>query len=165
MLVLAMTMDTTTLDQFLDGWIESGIEHYEHIKQRYIEFIRTGADKNAYNNANELKNLFGNKKLGCDAGRLIRNAYYCKDVVCERYTEYMKNILTKEAAKKKADLEAKIIKEVGEITNVSLMIGMDGSLNGYVEGTTGKVTVETIDAGGYNIQRYHYRVLIRKVKE
>lgn len=154
-----------TLDQFLAEWIKSGEEHYEDVKKRYIEFIKTGDDKNDYKNADMTKALFGNKQIGWEAGRLIRNAYYCNDEVCEEYTKYMHEILIKEAARKKSQLEAKIKKEVGNITKVSLMIGMDDSLNGYVEGDTGKVTINTIDAGGYNIQRYHYRVLVKRVKE
>lgn len=153
-----------TLDEFLNNWIKAGEEHYENVKKRYIEFIKTGNDKNAYKNAEMTKALFGNKQLGWEAGRLIRNAYYCNDLVCEEYTEYMRTVLVKEAVRKRAQLEAKITKEVGKITNVNLLVGMDGSLNGYIEGELGKVTVITIDAGGYNIQRYHYRVLIKRVK-
>lgn len=154
-----------TIDAFLNGWIEDGEKHYDNIKKLYIEFIKTGEDKNVYSNAEKLKSLFGNKNVGFEAGRLIRNAYYCHDEICDSYTEYMKNILVKESAHKKAQLEAKITKEVGEIKVVSLMIGLDGSLNGYVEGTTGKVTVTTIGAGGYNIQRYHYRILVKRIKD
>ena len=53
----------------------------------------------------------------------------------------------------------------GEITDVSnLRIGAKGELNGFVVGKTGKAKVQTIGAGGDNIQRFHYRTLIHRIK-
>lgn len=64
------------------------------------------------------------------------------------------------------ELVNKISSYVGEITDVSaLWIGNDGRINGVVSGTSGKVKLETIVAGGYNIQCRHYRVLVHKYKE
>lgn len=54
---------------------------------------------------------------------------------------------------------------VGEITDASnLSIGAKGDLNGYIIGTRGRAKVQTIGAGGYNIQCYHFRTLINKMK-
>jgi hypothetical protein len=54
---------------------------------------------------------------------------------------------------------------VGNITNLEyLRIGANGMLNGVVIGDKGKANVETISAGGYNIQCFHYRVLVHKAK-
>lgn len=53
---------------------------------------------------------------------------------------------------------------VGEITDISeLRIGVDGNLNGIVVGKNGKVKVQTILAGGYNIQCLHYRCLLNRI--
>lgn len=52
---------------------------------------------------------------------------------------------------------------VGQITDASdLRIGAKHDLNGYIIGTNGRAKVQTIDAGGYNIQCYHFRTLINK---
>lgn len=54
---------------------------------------------------------------------------------------------------------------VGQITDASgLSIGEKGDLNGFIVGTKGTASVQTIGAGGYNIQCFHFRTLIHKVK-
>lgn len=50
---------------------------------------------------------------------------------------------------------------VGVITDASdLRVGNKGDLNGYIIGTKGTAKVQTIGAGGYNIQCFHFRTLI-----
>lgn len=59
----------------------------------------------------------------------------------------------------------RITKDVGEIIDASgLRIGNNGEINGYIYGTKGAVEIETISAGGWNIQCFHFRVLIKKLK-
>lgn len=69
-----------------------------------------------------------------------------------------------EAAAKYDDIIERTNKYIGEITDASgLEIGYKGDLNGIITGKRGKVKVNTIGAGGYNIQCYHFRTLIHKV--
>lgn len=61
-----------------------------------------------------------------------------------------------------------IIERTNEIVKVitdasALRIGDKGDLNGYIVGTAGTAKVQTIGAGGYNIQCYHFRTLINRV--
>ena len=54
---------------------------------------------------------------------------------------------------------------VGTITDAKhLRIGDKGDLNGFIVGTRGTAKVETISAGGYNIQCFHFRTLIHEAK-
>ena len=54
---------------------------------------------------------------------------------------------------------------VGQITDASgLSVGAKGELNGIIVGTKGTAKVETIGAGGWNIQVAHFRTLIHPVK-
>lgn len=54
---------------------------------------------------------------------------------------------------------------VGKITDATnLRIGAKGDLNGFIIGERGKAKVQTIGAGGYNIQCYHFRTLINEMK-
>lgn len=54
---------------------------------------------------------------------------------------------------------------VGTITDASnLKVGAKGDLNGYIIGTKGTAKIQTIGAGGYNIQCFHFRTLINEMK-
>jgi hypothetical protein len=53
---------------------------------------------------------------------------------------------------------------VGTITDATnLHVGNKGDLNGYIIGTKGTASVQTIGAGGYNIQCFHFRTLINSM--
>ena len=69
-----------------------------------------------------------------------------------------------EAEAKYDDIIERTNKYIGEITDASsLSIGEKGDLNGIIIGERGRVKVNTIGAGGYNIQCYHFRTLIHKI--
>ncbi len=80
------------------------------------------------------------------------------------YDESMERLqedLTKEAAKKYDFIIERTNAIVGEIMDASgLSVGAKGDLNGYIIGKRGRAKVQTIGAGGYNIQCFHFRTLI-----
>ena len=67
------------------------------------------------------------------------------------------------------DLYYRVNNITGEITDWSNVHACHGSygmtvLNGFVIGKEGMVEIESILAGGYNIQRLHIRVLVKEYK-
>ena len=77
-------------------------------------------------------------------------------------TDLLDKELKKEADAKYDDIINRTNDIVGTITDAAgLKIGKKGDLNGIIIGEQGKAKVQTIGAGGYNIQCYHFRTLIR----
>lgn len=70
--------------------------------------------------------------------------------------------LRKEADQKEDEIAIRVQKKCGKILDASdLKIGKNGTINGTIIGEKGTAHVETIVAGGYNIQQLHFRVLIK----
>lgn len=90
---------------------------------------------------------------------------YLKPYSNERKYEDAMALLEKDL-KNEADRKYDFIIErtnaiVGKITDASaLKVGAKGDLNGYIQGDRGRAKVQTIGAGGYNIQCFHFRTLI-----
>jgi hypothetical protein len=80
----------------------------------------------------------------------------------ENFKKVLIELLDKEMEKKKNDLIKRVEKKGGKIVDsLYLTIGSDNGLNGYIICENKNVRVETIFAGGYNIQCLHYRVLVK----
>lgn len=74
--------------------------------------------------------------------------------------------LKREAEAKYDDIINRTNKIVGVITDAThLHIGVKGDLEGYIIGDYGKAHVQTIGAGGYNIQCFHFRTLVKECKD
>lgn len=77
---------------------------------------------------------------------------------------WLEKDLEAEKKAKMLDLINRINAVVGTITDAQyLSVSPEGNLNGYITGEKGKAKIETIGAGGYNIQCFHYRTLIHKL--
>lgn len=61
------------------------------------------------------------------------------------------------------DLYNRVKNVIGQPTDYSNVRYNGNALNGFIVGEYGKCEVETITAGGYNIQRLHYRVLVKSL--
>lgn len=73
--------------------------------------------------------------------------------------------LVEEANRKYDFIIERTNKIVGTITDAdNLRIGAKHDLNGYIIGTKGVAKVQTIGAGGYNIQCFHFRTIINEMK-
>lgn len=101
-------------------------------------------------------------------------APYIEQVFNQETNRYDKYELNVEKLQKDLDEDANrkydnIIERTNEITGTitdaaGLYVGSKGELDGYVIGERGTAHVQTIGAGGYNIQRFHFRVLVHEVK-
>lgn len=81
----------------------------------------------------------------------------------EEAMEKLADGLNKEANRKYDFIIERACAIVGEITDASdLTVGAKDDLNGYILGTQGRAKVQTVGAGGYNIQCFHFRTLIHK---
>ena len=72
----------------------------------------------------------------------------------------------KQEAERKYDFIVERVNAIcGTITDATgLKVGAKGDLNGFIIGERGTAKVQTIGAGGYNIQCFHFRTLIHEVK-
>lgn len=61
------------------------------------------------------------------------------------------------------DLFVRILQEVGDVNSWDTLYLTDTTMHGKVSGSTGAIQVETIAAGGYNVQRAHNRFIVSKV--
>jgi len=86
------------------------------------------------------------------------------EVTYEEAVAKLQKHLREEANLKYDFIIERTVAIVGTITDASgLEIGGKGDLNGYIKGTDGTAKVQTIGAGGYNIQCFHFRTLISEV--
>lgn len=76
----------------------------------------------------------------------------------------MDDILACERKRKSLYITYKVYKMVGKIIDAEeIYEANDGNINGYIVGENGRCKVETIIAGGHNIQCRHFRVLVSRI--
>jgi hypothetical protein len=181
----ASSRNVPVIIEFLNNWRTRVIEfHTEKFKECYEEkqLVRDLYNSNSedYNTA---KDIFHKKCYGYYERKDFINRWgkpdhtdvKIKDGEYEWLKPYIHESTLDEAmAKFKKDIDKEWIRKydfiiertnaiVGQITDASnLRIGAKHDLNGYIIGTKGTAKVQTIDAGGYNIQCYHFRTLINK---
>ena len=144
----------------LDNYIKERKSLYDNYGSKYWDYSYTPEERKE---ANKIYNE-RIKELELSISPLTAHLYSrCRS----NYKDELTNILNKEERDKALDLVNRVAKITGPITDASnLRIGeQNGELNGLIIGRDGKAFIQTIGAGGYNIQCYHYRVLVHKVKE
>ncbi len=86
---------------------------------------------------------------------------YSQQEALEKTEEQFRKANERDAQKWLLDLYNRVKDVTGEVTDATGVKWAGKALNGIVKGTNGTAVVETIGAGGYNIQRYHLRVLVK----
>lgn len=162
------------IDIFLEEWKKNAYKFYN---DKFIEYKKLINDNSplSIEDANFLKNLgYKDPEKSANYYRQIAflRRHFSKNWKMhdlykgskDYFDEEIMKIIEKEAARKKEEFITRINKKVGKVYKADLFIGVDNGINGFVEGEKGKFVIETIYAGGYNIQKLHYRFLIKKVK-
>lgn len=82
----------------------------------------------------------------------------------DRFYENRIDIIARDVEIKYINLVEKVKEITGRITDASFIrVNEKGSLDGYIEGENGRARVNTFEAGGWNIQRFHYRTKVTKI--
>lgn len=146
--------------QISDIWFNWDISKREAVRSAYAEYKKKCAELPKFDNFSE--------KM--DAERKIRHELI-DDVFLrsEIALRYMKDAEIRKNADKSAestimDLYYRVLHVTGKIIswkNVSLHTGV---LNGFFTGEEGTARVESVEAGGWNIQRWHLRALVHEIK-
>lgn len=144
-----ITVEIPAIREYLNEWKKVAREYYEAQYNEMNEQL-SQLSRFDWEGRNRLRNKYG--KFVFEA------SYYSSNVA-----GYFEKAINEEAEAKYFNLVNKIIKICGEITDAKyLHIAKNGELNGYIEGTQANAYIETITAGGYNIQRFHFRTLVKK---
>lgn len=87
---------------------------------------------------------------------------YTEEESLKHTDEEFRKIEEREADEWLLNLYNRVKEIVGEVTDASGIRWGGKCLDGFVVGTKGRAEVFTIDAGGYNIQRWHLRTLVKE---
>ena len=89
--------------------------------------------------------------------------YITRGKTTQEVMDYIKKELDKEADRKYDFIIERVNEICGTIKDASsLRVGAKDDLNGIIVGERGNAQVQTIGAGGYNIQCFHFRTLVHK---
>lgn len=147
------------IKEFINQWKLRAIKYYrqaiEDYKKEYEELKEKYSQSNDDYKKEKRQLLAKYNQIVVD----LSYGYSPKD-----REERLLKIIEREATAKEKTLIARVNKEVGLIVKaLNLKVGLNGELNGSIKGENGTCKIETIYAGGYNIQCLHYRVLVHKV--
>ena len=180
----ASSRNVTAILEFLEDWKRKVMEYYTDKFARYLvayeEYcakIREHADW--FNHGGWRQE---NAKEIDEEYRKYRKAFSKRWGEMERYelrefnpeTQQYDRVFNRDKLAKELEQEANakyddIIERTnaicGKITDArGLWVGNKGDLDGIIVGERGTAKVQTIGAGGYNIQCFHFRTLVHEVK-
>lgn len=174
--------------EFLDGWKQRVTDFYKRTFAKYPEARKQlkedlkPFEMDYFQERKMKRERFDEWKAMDSRRKAINEAFHARFGHLEQYVERALNSETGvydswafDWGKLDKDLTAEYNRKydfiiertnaiVGTITDASnLYVGSKGDLNGFIIGTRGNAKVQTIGAGGYNIQCFHFRTLINKM--
>ena len=180
----AASRNVTAIIEFLENWKTKVMEYYIDRFARYLVAYEEYCVK-----SNEHADWFNNGGWRQENAKQIDEEYrkYRKEFAkrwgeMERYEvreynsetgkyekrfnrEKLQKELEQEANAKYDDIINRTNAICGKITDArGLWVGLKGDLDGIIKGERGTAKVQTIGAGGYNIQCFHFRTLVHEVK-
>jgi len=168
---------------FLENWKEMVIEWHVRKYDAFVKFSKEldEKQKKAYEEVGVRSGSFPNtverkalKEMGLDYDTVkAKKARFAGGTVLYMDTFYneeerlawLEKTVEADKRAKMIDLMNRVNDVVGTITDATgLEISEKGNLDGIIKGTKADAKVETIGAGGYNIQCFHYRTLVHEIK-
>jgi hypothetical protein len=158
-----VNVNVPALNEFLQNWRKNAYEFYVN------QVIELTSKINALE-AQHAGNTHYTNTAYRMASKELRATYKHLSDVADVYTgklsvSALNTMLDKEVVRKQRNFVKLVSDVVGTITDVAgLYVANNLEINGVVIGTKAKANVQTITAGGWNIQCLHFRVLVHEVK-
>lgn len=166
------TRNIKVILDFLKDWKERVYKIYEEAIEdcfRMQEELKSLVGKEGYSNLykeykrnlSTYKDEYGYKREGLWS---FISPYISRYNSSSECLNKIKKDLDDEANRKYDFIVKRVNELVGDIQDASdLSVGNKGDLNGFIEGTNGTVHIQTVEAGGYNKQIFHFRTLFNKL--
>lgn len=161
--------DVPAIKVYLDEYAKKTIAWIERCHEEYPKkYDEIKKKEEAFMNEHSEYNHWGNLSYN---GRRAFEREYAFDLeefenlrMGDRFYANRFDIVARDVEIKYINLVENVKKVTGRITDASfLRINEKGSLDGYIDGEDGRARVNTFEAGGWNIQRFHYRTKVTKI--
>lgn len=177
----AASRDVKVILEFLDMWKQNCKDYYTRCLPKWIKTLNEYREVDrqhcewhnhgGWKESKEVKEEWENRWKAAQEAHKVWNfmdRYIITDIIDNKRSyrldmDKIQKDLDYEANCKYDFIIERTNKIVGQITDASgLSIGSKGDLNGFIIGTRGVAKVQTIGAGGWNIQCFHFRTLINE---
>lgn len=155
--------------EFVNKWADSQMNWYKTMNDRFNE-MKQGDEYPKLNKPFDTEIVKKSKEMAeLDRAFWKKHgiSWQVADEIKQAGHEYgrqeLQKKVKKQAEKRIREFIAKIEEMAGKVESFKIYIHA-GEINGWVKGEKTTVTVNTISAGGHNIQRFHYRTLVKDAK-
>lgn len=160
-----------TINTYCWEYIVDNKDKFDYLFNNYSDNFETFNNSinyaqyiNSYRDFKEFESIYNVKELKKSLENKYNN-YFVQFYISHRQDiNALDKELEKEKNNKLLDLMNRVTAITGIITDTTnLKINVKGDIDGIIYGEKGNCKVTTVGAGGYNIQCFHYRVLVKKI--